>query len=402
MLNGGNGWRKCCLTTLDAEILQKNLALIDASLKSTTRSGRLIDYVSLPLLDLELVLIEFMKLFPSWNSRESDLRTLIELTSGHPRSLFALYNVLKMPNSSSLVLATVINHFYSSGRKIFDLQRSTDDNVLLMLAKSVLGEKVSSHNGEPVLNSPKLEDGIPVPFIPTLSLVFLRKWAEVKLSEKDEVADVATMVSTLLDISVEDKGMEYFYAHFIRLRRWAFHYIHKDKTTTIEDWYRGARVICGKKAKAAISIPGFSDLPVSWDGDTVSDVTLAIPASESNPGYDCHEKFSVDGGSLVSFVEIKFSKVDATTILSNSEINAKLNLMKRHPSLKTLGIAGEDVVWVAAALRHVVENKKIKCDFPGTVLIFNREELLNWLGPTFRNLRSFVVSRHDQFTVKDK
>jgi spore maturation protein CgeB len=111
---------------------------------------------------------------------------------------------------------------------------------------------------------------------------------------------------------------------------------------------------------------------VSWDG---------------NNGDDCHEKFEGDAGSLVSFVEIKFSKVDATTVLSNKEINDKLRLMKKHSALENVGIDVKDVVWVAAALRHVVENKKIECDFPGTVLIFNREELLNWLGPTFRNLR---------------
>jgi hypothetical protein len=233
--------------------------------------------------------------------------------------------------------------------------------------------------------------------------VFLNDWAKSRQSEENTVISaVAIMVSTLLDISVEDKGMEYFYAHFIRLRRWAFHHIHHAETTTIEEWYRGARVICGDKAKAAIRIPGFSDLPVSWDGNNGANATLALPVSESNPGYDCHEKFEGDAGSLVSFVEIKFSKVDATTVLSNKEINDKLKLMKKHPSLKKLGIDVKDVVWVAAALRHVVENRKIKCDFPGTVLVFNREELLNWLGPTFRNLRSFVVSRHDQLTVKDK
>ena len=88
--------------------------------------------------------------------------------------------------------------------------------------------------------------------------------------------------------------------------------------------------------------------------------------------------------------------------MSNKEINDKLKLIENHPALGKLGIEVKDVVWVAAALRHVVEKKKIVCSFPGTVLIFNREELLNWLGPTFRNLRSFVVSRHDQLTVKDK
>lgn len=403
VLDGGSGWRKCCLTTLDAEILQKNLAAIGGALKGDTKSGRLIRYVSLPLLALETVLIEFMSRFPLWQNRKADLQILIELTSGHPRSLFVLFNLLKMPNSSSLVLATAINNFYSDASEIFDLTRSTDDNVLRMLAKSVLGETVPSHYGEPVLNSPKLEDGIPVPFIPTLSLVFLRKWAGVRRYKEDlTIASVASMVSTLLDIPVEDKGMEYFYAHFIRLRRWAFHYIHNAETTTIQEWYRGARVICGDNAKAEIRIPAFSDLPVSWDGNNGANATLALPVSESNPGYDCHEKFEEDAGSLVSFVEIKFSKVDATTVLSNKEINTKLKLMKKHPSLKKLGIDVKDVVWVAAALRHVVENKKIECDFPGTVLIFNREELLNWLGPTFRNLRSFVVSRHDQFTVKDK
>jgi hypothetical protein len=313
-----------------------------------------------------------------------------------------LFNLLK-ETSSNDVLGTIINHFYTRASEIFDLKRSTDNTVLLMLAKSVLGETVPSHFGEAVLNSPILKNGVPVAFVPTLSLVFLNDWAEVKRSEKDlTIASVASMVSTLLDISVEDKGMEYFYAHFIRLRRWAFHYIHNAETTTIEEWYRGARVICGNKAKAAISIPGFSDLPVSWDGNNGTNATLALPVSESNPGYDCHEKFEGDGGSLVSFVEIKFSKVDATTVLSNKEINDKLRLMKKHPALGKVGIDVKDVVWVAAALRHVVENRKIVCDFPGTVLIFNREELLNWLGPTFRNLRSFVVSRHDQFTVKDK
>ena len=403
MVDAGNGWRKCCLTTLDAEILQRNLAAIDGALKGTTKSGRLIDYVSLPLLELEAVLIEFKKLVPLWQNREADLRVLIALTSGHPRSLFVLFNLLKRPNSSSLVLATVINNFFSSASEMFDLRRSTDDNVLRMLAKSVLGETVPSHYGEPVLNSPELNSGVPVPFVPTLSLVFLRKWAGVRLYKEDPtIASVASMVSMLLDIPIEDKGMEYFYAHFIRLRRWAFHYIHNAETTTIEEWYRGARVVCGDKAKAAIHIPGSSDLPVSWDGEKGTNATLALPVSESNPGYDCHEKFEGDAGSLVSFVEIKFSKVDATTVLSNKEINDKLRLMKKHSALGKLGMEVKDVVWVAAALRHVVENKQIQCDFPGTVLIFNRKELLNWLGPTFRNLRSFVVSRHDQLTVKDK
>lgn len=190
--------------------------------------------------------------------------------------------------------------------------------------------------------------------------------------------------------------MEYFYAHFIRLRRWAYHHIHPGKATTVESWYRGARVVCGNKAKVGICVPSYDELPVSWDVKTGGAASLAIAANESNPGYDCHETFSMEGGgSLVSFVEIKFSKVNATTVLSNEEINSKLKLMKNHPSLKKLGIAEKDVVWVAAALRHVVENKQIECDFPGTVLIFNREQLLNWLGPTFRNLKSFVVSRSD-------
>src|SRR3990167_6045294 len=194
MLDAGNGWRKCCLTTLDAEILQKNLDAVGGALKGTTKSGRLIRYVSLPLLDLEAVLIEFMKLVPLWENRKSDLRTLIELTSGHPRSLFVLFNLLK-ETSSNDVLGIIINHFYSRASEIFDLTRSTDENVLRMLAKSVLGETVPSHYGEAVLNSPKLEDGIPIPFIPTLSLVFLRKWAGVRRYKEDlPIASVASMV----------------------------------------------------------------------------------------------------------------------------------------------------------------------------------------------------------------
>lgn len=210
MLDSGDGWRKCCLTTLDAKMLQENLARMDG-LKGVFGSRRFIRYVSLPLLDLDEVVTELKNLVPSWRDRESDLRVLVELTSGHPRSLSVLFDLLKTPNSSSKVLGIVIHEYFALASVIFDLTRSTDDIIMHMLAKSVLQETVPTHFGDPVLNSPELVDGIPTPFVPTLSLVFLKDWSKLRQFHDDKtIATVATMIATLLEISVEDKGMEYF------------------------------------------------------------------------------------------------------------------------------------------------------------------------------------------------
>jgi hypothetical protein len=203
-----------------------------------TRSGLFIRFLILPLLDLDVMFDRFCELdrLKHWCTHRSDeLRSLILLTGGHARSLRFLLNIL--PPNNETVFAVVVSMLNDCARDIFTAGARDDapSVVLDLLALSVLSQTTASRFGGAALNTPKMDADVIDPFVPRLSLMYLSYWAEhYGRSDSKDLKVVADMVKALLEVAVENEGLEYFYAHFVKLRRWAHHSFHgPNRTTTL-------------------------------------------------------------------------------------------------------------------------------------------------------------------------
>jgi len=388
---------KVLVTTLDSRVLMDK-----EQMDYATASHRPIDWVVLPPIPTgpfgDMCKREYKSFEPS-------VKHLVSLTRGHPRSLYCVNKALKKFGARELYAnllkyaQKLIGQFTTGSRK--DMEN--------LLARSVLNLK-TLHHGAPLLNSAEVVDYKRQAFVPSLSPLLLDgvKWKNSILK---------STMGILLRLDVTDSGLELFYLHFVRLRRFCYHAVYKkSRPIRIREWYDGAQLLAGNSSlfDLEVTVPSAKARPTSFSSGEKTELahTLAIPDKPNNPGFDVVEVFRSAHGKrqkIVVFVEHKFSQAKSTTKLSARDIHNKLEQMHlKHFTadgiLKRFGVREENTIWLVAACRNWTSTMKVTDlhGYKGCVLGFDRKALLHWFGPTFCDVAEFQLSRIDLYAHAPK
>ena len=255
-------------------------------------------------------------------------------------------------------------------------------------------------------------------FVPQLSLLRLHQWCEQGNS------NLRVRLRTLLELgqNLQHRSFEEFHAIFEELRSWAWHKLGRAENTTLLEWVPAGKLIRGSDIKLAVPKPQL--LKAETLSDSFSQYRGSLErcylARDNQPGFDVLHPMG--GGLLLyecRYSEPPMSEDKTGTKLTASEDVRRKSVLAQEEVQASVAIVGGKTVCASRSAYVLVGHRdsaqKLE-DFvkscnekPAesykkaftmweqfsklemTVMVLDREALLQHYGPTFKLLGGFML-----------